>query len=95
MDTSATAAVAFLYGEDAQLGSAMGLVEACLGVGWVVGPALGGLLAEIGGFGLPFFLVAIITLLIGPIPIMMVSHRAPLLPFYTNQQSLIFLGALG
>ena len=76
MDTAATAVVAFLYGEDAQLGQAMGLVEACLGVGWVVGPGLGGLLAEIGGFGLPFYLVAAATLLLGPLPVLFVANRA-------------------
>ena len=79
VDTSSTAAVASLYGEDSQLGAAMGLVEACLGVGWVVGPAFGGFLAEVGGFGLPFYLAGVTTLVLGPIPVLISGKRALLI----------------
>ncbi|XP_048742491.2 MFS-type transporter SLC18B1-like [Ostrea edulis] len=41
----------------------LGVLETASGIGVIVGPSVGGLLYEIGGFGLPFFVVGSITIL--------------------------------
>lgn len=32
--------------------------ESVLSIGWVIGPVMGGYGAQVGGFGLPFFITA-------------------------------------
>lgn len=49
------------------LGTAMGLLESALSLGWVIGPVTGGFAADIGGFGLPFFLSGGAALVFCPI----------------------------
>ncbi len=45
----------------------MGLLESALSLGWVIGPVTGGFAADIGGFGLPFFLSGGAALVFCPI----------------------------
>lgn len=49
------------------LGTAMGLLESALSLGWVIGPVTGGFAADVGGFGLPFFLSGGAALVFCPI----------------------------
>ncbi|CAH2268750.1 jg23773 [Pararge aegeria aegeria] len=49
------------------IGSVLGILETFVGLGMSVGPAIGGLLYSIGGFGLPFYSLGIIMVLTVPI----------------------------
>jgi MFS transporter, DHA1 family, tetracycline resistance protein len=64
--TGASLAVVFAYAADvsspAERAKNFGLVGATLATGWVVGPALGGLLS-LGGLQFPYFIAAIMTAL--------------------------------
>ncbi|KAJ3662536.1 hypothetical protein Zmor_006881 [Zophobas morio] len=48
-------------------GAVRGLLETFVGLGMSVGPALGGLLFAIGGFGLPFYVIGLVIILIAPL----------------------------
>lgn len=56
------------------MGRALGLLEACLGVGWVVGPVLAAWLNSIGGFALPFMATGIVCLVLGPLPLLVLPR---------------------
>ncbi|CAL8472291.1 g11833 [Coccomyxa elongata] len=58
VDTAAMALSAALYGGTPFLGTAMGIQESVLSIGWVVGPVVGGYAAQLAGFGAPFFITA-------------------------------------
>ncbi|XP_012544555.1 MFS-type transporter SLC18B1 [Bombyx mori] len=49
------------------IGSVLGILETFVGLGMSVGPAIGGLLYSIGGFGLPFYTLGIAMVLTVPI----------------------------
>ncbi|XP_063834249.1 MFS-type transporter SLC18B1-like [Ostrinia nubilalis] len=49
------------------IGSVLGILETFVGLGMSVGPAIGGLLYSIGGFGLPFYTLGIVMVLTVPI----------------------------
>ncbi|XP_052737167.1 MFS-type transporter SLC18B1-like [Bicyclus anynana] len=49
------------------IGSVLGILETFVGLGMSVGPAIGGLLYSIGGFGLPFYSLGITMVLTVPI----------------------------
>ncbi|XP_022122887.2 MFS-type transporter SLC18B1 [Pieris rapae] len=49
------------------IGSVLGILETFVGLGMSVGPAIGGLLYSIGGFGLPFYSLGIVMVLTVPI----------------------------
>jgi len=49
------------------VGLAFGITETCIGVGMSIGPAVGGLLYGIGGYGLPFYVLGAFVLLNLPI----------------------------
>ncbi|CAB3231381.1 unnamed protein product [Arctia plantaginis] len=49
------------------IGSVLGILETFIGLGMSVGPAIGGFLYSIGGFGLPFYTLGIIMVLTVPI----------------------------
>ncbi|KAF0291755.1 MFS-type transporter SLC18B1 [Amphibalanus amphitrite] len=53
--TSSLTVVASQFPED--MNTAVGLVETCNAVGVSLGPALGGVLYELGGYGLPFYVL--------------------------------------
>ena len=44
------------------LGAVMGWQETCAGIGFIVGPAMGGLLDQLGGFFLPFLVIGLMIL---------------------------------
>ncbi|KAK9867466.1 hypothetical protein WJX84_001884 [Apatococcus fuscideae] len=67
VDTASLGVVISLYRETDFLGTAMGLLESALSLGWVIGPVTGGFAADIGGFGLPFFLSGGAALVFCPI----------------------------
>ncbi|XP_022912884.1 MFS-type transporter SLC18B1-like [Onthophagus taurus] len=48
-------------------GVVRGILETFVGLGMSVGPAMGGLLFAIGGFGLPFYVVGMISVMVAPI----------------------------
>ncbi|KAJ8920986.1 hypothetical protein NQ315_015781 [Exocentrus adspersus] len=50
-------------------GAVRGLLETFVGLGMSAGPGIGGILFAIGGFGLPFYVVGLITILIAPLNI--------------------------
>ncbi|KAK9905881.1 hypothetical protein WJX75_008082 [Coccomyxa subellipsoidea] len=58
VDTASMALSASLYGGTPFLGTAMGIQESVLSIGWVVGPVVGGYAAQLAGFGAPFFITA-------------------------------------
>jgi MFS family permease len=62
--TSSLAIIATHYKEDRV--KAMGFLEASIGLGLLIGPLVGGVLYDIGGFYLPFFVVASIYFLLYP-----------------------------
>ncbi|XP_071452139.1 MFS-type transporter SLC18B1-like [Hetaerina americana] len=49
------------------MGSVMGILETFVGLGMSVGPALGGLLYSLGGFGLPFYVLGVLMVIIVPV----------------------------
>ncbi|XP_060810383.1 MFS-type transporter SLC18B1-like [Amyelois transitella] len=49
------------------IGSVLGILETFVGLGMSVGPAIGGLLYSIGGFGLPFYCLGVVMVLTVPI----------------------------
>ncbi|XP_046392956.1 MFS-type transporter SLC18B1-like [Ischnura elegans] len=49
------------------MGSVMGILETFVGLGMSVGPALGGLLYSLGGFGLPFYVLGVLMMIIVPV----------------------------
>lgn len=48
------------------IGTVFGFTETCIGVGMSIGPAIGGALYAVGGFGLPFFTLGGCVILIVP-----------------------------
>ncbi|GJQ84861.1 hypothetical protein Trydic_g481 [Trypoxylus dichotomus] len=48
-------------------GVVRGILETFVGLGMSVGPAIGGLLFAVGGFGLPFYVVGLISILMAPL----------------------------
>lgn len=48
-------------------GAIRGILETFVGLGLCAGPGIGGVLFDIGGFGLPFYVVGIVSVLIAPI----------------------------
>ncbi|XP_017769285.1 PREDICTED: MFS-type transporter SLC18B1-like [Nicrophorus vespilloides] len=48
-------------------GTVRGILETFVGLGMSAGPAIGGFLYAIGGFGLPFYVVGTITLCVAPL----------------------------
>ncbi|XP_073945786.1 MFS-type transporter SLC18B1-like isoform X1 [Choristoneura fumiferana] len=55
------------------IGSVLGILETFVGLGMSVGPAIGGLLYSIGGFGLPFYTLGFIMCLTVPINFFLLS----------------------
>ncbi|XP_054718055.1 MFS-type transporter SLC18B1-like [Uloborus diversus] len=49
------------------IGTVFGFTETCIGVGMSIGPAIGGALYAVGGFGLPFFTLGGFVMLIVPL----------------------------
>lgn len=49
------------------IGSVLGILETFVGLGMSIGPALGGILYSVGGFGLPFYTLGILMVIIVPI----------------------------
>ena len=64
------------FGSTGALGSVMGWQETCAGVGFIVGPAMGGLLDQVGGFYLPFLVIGLMILsLLAIMPFALVGQR--------------------
>jgi MFS family permease len=61
IDTSAMAIIAGAYAGGNHFGAVLGMVESFYSLGWVVGPIVGGTLAQRLGFGAPFFAVALVA----------------------------------
>ncbi|XP_044742463.1 MFS-type transporter SLC18B1-like isoform X2 [Chrysoperla carnea] len=49
------------------IGSVLGILETFVGLGMSTGPAIGGLLYSLGGFGLPFYVLGILMVAVVPI----------------------------
>lgn len=49
------------------IGTVFGFTETCIGIGMSIGPAIGGALYSVGGFGLPFFTLGVFVVLTSPI----------------------------
>ncbi|GFT97923.1 MFS-type transporter SLC18B1 [Nephila pilipes] len=49
------------------IGTVFGFTETCIGIGMSIGPAIGGALYAVGGFGLPFFILGGFVVLIVPV----------------------------
>ncbi|PSN30862.1 hypothetical protein C0J52_20666 [Blattella germanica] len=49
------------------IGSVLGILETFVGLGMSIGPALGGVLYSVGGFGLPFYTLGILMVVIVPV----------------------------
>ncbi|CAG5122705.1 unnamed protein product [Candidula unifasciata] len=47
------------------IASVFATLETCIGIGLMVGPTIGGALYEVGGFGLPFWVVGVIIIING------------------------------
>lgn len=50
-----------------QISTVFGIIETCVGVGMSIGPAIGGALYSVGGFGLPFYILGSCVLLTFPV----------------------------
>ncbi|CAK1599987.1 unnamed protein product [Parnassius mnemosyne] len=55
------------------IGTVLGILETFVGLGMSVGPAIGGLLYSIGGFGLPFYSLGLVMVLSVPINFFLLS----------------------
>ena len=64
----------------------MGIAESFLSLGWIVGPLVGGYMAQVAGFAAPFFMTASITFLTVPVLIFLMPGGEPLL-FHCSQQA--------
>lgn len=74
--TAGPALVADLFPPE-QRGAKMGLVSAATGFGFLVGPAAGGVLYELGGYELPFLLCTVLSVIIGFLVLMVIpGHQA-------------------
>lgn len=49
------------------IGSVLGILETFVGLGMSIGPALGGILFSVGGFGLPFYTLGVLMVTIVPV----------------------------
>ncbi|XP_077519216.1 uncharacterized protein LOC144129148 [Amblyomma americanum] len=49
------------------ISTVFGIIETCVGVGMSIGPAIGGALYSVGGFGLPFYILGCCVLLTFPV----------------------------
>ncbi|XP_056020467.1 MFS-type transporter SLC18B1-like [Ostrea edulis] len=56
------------------VGTALGLLQTSGGLGIIIGPAVGGALYELGGFGLPFFVVGSMIILSGTSGYLLIRH---------------------
>ncbi|XP_026466940.1 MFS-type transporter SLC18B1-like [Ctenocephalides felis] len=57
------------------IGTVLGLLETFVGLGMSMGPAIGGFLYSLGGFGLPFYAVGILTLFVVPVTMCLLPHN--------------------
>lgn len=57
-------------------GAIRGVLETFVGLGLCAGPGIGGILFDIGGFGLPFYVVGIFLILIAPLNIFILEKSA-------------------
>ncbi|XP_018571004.1 MFS-type transporter SLC18B1 [Anoplophora glabripennis] len=55
------------------IGSVIGILETFVGLGMSTGPALGGILYSLGGFGMPFFVLGIAMVVIVPLNLWMLT----------------------
>ncbi|XP_013148507.1 PREDICTED: MFS-type transporter SLC18B1-like [Papilio polytes] len=55
------------------IGTVLGILETFVGLGMSVGPAIGGLLYSIGGFGVPFYSLGVVMVLTVPINFFLLS----------------------
>ncbi|KPI93454.1 MFS-type transporter C6orf192-like [Papilio xuthus] len=55
------------------IGTVLGILETFVGLGMSVGPAIGGLLYSIGGFGVPFYSLGVVMVLSVPINFFLLS----------------------
>ncbi|CAH2068835.1 unnamed protein product, partial [Iphiclides podalirius] len=55
------------------IGTVLGILETFVGLGMSVGPAIGGLLYSIGGFGVPFYSLGVVMVLTVPINFYLLS----------------------
>ena len=60
-----------LFKDSDYFGTALGILESCLALGWMIGPLAGGYLASAGGFSAPFYTAALAGVLLLPIPFIM------------------------
>ncbi|GLV34398.1 hypothetical protein CBL_00325 [Carabus blaptoides fortunei] len=49
------------------IGTVWGILETVVGLGMTAGPAIGGILFSLGGFGLPFYIVGLVSLVFIPL----------------------------
>lgn len=56
-----------LFAESDLFGMMMGIAESFLSLGWIVGPLVGGYLADLAGFAAPFILTAALAFLSAPV----------------------------
>lgn len=60
------------------IGTVFGLIETCIGIGMSLGPAIGGSLYSLGGYGLPFFTLGSIVVLNIPISWCLLRNISPI-----------------
>ncbi|KAJ0181292.1 hypothetical protein K1T71_003377 [Dendrolimus kikuchii] len=70
------------------IGSVLGILETFVGLGMSVGPAIGGILYSIGGFGLPFFSLGIVMVVSIPINFFLLTDCAEYLSTNSKTASL-------
>ncbi|CAH1186556.1 unnamed protein product [Phyllotreta striolata] len=70
-------------------GAIRGVLETFVGLGLCAGPGIGGVLFDIGGFGLPFYVVGVFLVLIAPLNIFTLERSAK--PTITSSGSLTSL----
>lgn len=56
------------------IGAVLGILEMFVGLGMSVGPAIGGFLYSIGGFGVPFYTLGIVMVITIPINYFLLNH---------------------
>eukprot|EP00743_Colponemidia_sp_Colp-15_P007392 GILK01007985.1.p1 GENE.GILK01007985.1~~GILK01007985.1.p1 ORF type:complete len:458 (-),score=61.49 GILK01007985.1:153-1490(-) len=96
---AATAQFAIVAAEfPAHLGTVMGVLETCSGLGMMVGPVVGGGLYQGGGFMLPFLVLGGFLLVSGPLTVLLIPADHPFIVgkarvklSYLLQQPSVFL----
>lgn len=81
VDTAYVAAIVLLFRDSDLLTTAIGVADTCYGLGWALGPVIGGPLYAAGGYKLPFLVTGGVTLVLGAPVVLLLLPQGLFGPF--------------